>query len=169
MAQNIMYAPPFPQQFPQQFPPQQGMSGLTKLAIAAGIALLLFLIVSKIYESTPLGTGTGTGSTSPSTPTPTPTPPPPKPPVVKPNRPADMIDCGYPDRPRGWYDMEGRGYRNDFCRHIGDYPGWWACTVQGRKNPDGSVQAYSDRGVYQYDASEPFDPYTGTLSGWNCS
>lgn len=137
--------------------PQQGMSTGVKLAIAAGILVVLYLLFKDKVDAYLAGVS----------PTPSPSPSP-APPVVKPARPNTMVDCGYPDRPRGWYDVKGRGYRNDFCRHVGDYPGWWACAVQGEKNADGTDKVYSDRGVYQYDPNAPFDPYNRDLTGWHC-
>jgi hypothetical protein len=69
-----------------------------------------------------------------------------------------MTDCGYSGMPRGWYDMLGRGYRNDFCRNVGTAASpTWMCNIQDV----GDKQAV-------YDPNMPFDPYTGDLTGWHC-
>ena len=43
-----------------------------------------------------------------------------------------IIDCGYRDRPRGWYDIQNQGVKNDYCRVVGD-PGntWFSCYLAG--------------------------------------
>lgn len=79
-------------------------------------------------------------------------------------RPTKMGDCGYPNKPRGWYDTKKRGVRNDYCRYVGDWPGKWVCNVQGTK-ADGSDSVES---ALQYSESEPFDPYQDTMQGFNC-
>lgn len=150
------------QQMATQTTSQQKMSTGVKLAIAAGILVVLYLLFKDEIKAYLAGTGqnsAGTGQNSAQTPNLA---------IAKPARPNTMDDCGYPDRPRGWYDIKGRGYRNDFCRHVGDYPGWWTCAVQGEKNTDGTDKIYSDRDVYQYDPNTPFDPYTKDLTGWHC-
>ena len=144
-----MYMIPMPQQ-------SQGMSTGVKLSIAAGVFVVLYLLFKDKIDAYLAGVP------------PNPSPPVNKPPVNKPARPSTMNDCGYPDRPRGWYDVKGRGYRHDFCRHVGDYPGWWTCAVQGEKNADGTDKIYSDRGVFKYDVDTPFDPYNKDLTGWHC-
>lgn len=45
--------------------------------------------------------------------------PAPPPPVVKP-RAAQIRDCGWQDRLRGWFDAQGQGVRNDYCRYVGN-------------------------------------------------
>lgn len=83
---------------------------------------------------------------------------------VKLARPTKMGDCGYPNRPRGWYDTKKRGVRNDYCRYVGDWPGKWMCNVQGTR-ADGLDSVESE---LQYSESESFDPYQDTMQGFNC-
>lgn len=168
---QVVYAPA------PQMAPSHGLSMPAKLGIAAAVIVVLYILfkdkVDAYLASTSQPAGPSPSGPSPSGPSPSgpsvgPTPSPSPAPAPRPARPSAMVDCGYGDRPRGWYDVKNRGYRNDFCRHVGDYPGWWTCAVQGDTNADGTVKVYSDRGVYQYDPNAPFDPYTGDLTGWHC-
>ena len=82
-----------------------------------------------------------------------------KPPAfVQPARPTTLTDCGYPGMPRGWYDIKGVGYKNDFCRYGGDAasPIWFCKIFNGTDE------------THTYDPNKPFDPYTGNLTGWHC-
>lgn len=55
---------------------------------------------------------------------------PPAPIEVKP-RPSNVVDCGY-DGTRGWYDIQGQGVKNDYCRVVGDGAGaWLSCYLAG--------------------------------------
>ncbi len=166
-------------QYPQQEPP---ISTPVKIAIAAGvIGILYYLLVLSKEPTQPVGPSTPGSPSNPSNPSiyipPTPatpsgpsTPllPGPAKPMQPPARPTNMTDCGYNSQPRGWYDIKGRGYRNDFCRFVGDAPIWWSCAVQGELGPDGKPVMYSENGKYAYDPNTPFDPYTGGLTGWSC-
>jgi len=89
--------------------------------------------------------------------------------VEAPLRPTVMSDCGYSDQPRGWYDVKNRGYRNDFCRHVGDQQNsWWSCVVQGETDAAGNPVFYSQPGRFTYDANTPHDEYKQDLTGWHC-
>jgi Cys-rich repeat protein len=33
-----------------------------------------------------------------------------------------VTDCGYPGSPHGWFDVQGQGVPNDYCRFVGDPP-----------------------------------------------
>jgi hypothetical protein len=51
--------------------------------------------------------------------------------VIKP-RVTTIVDCGYPSRTRGWYDVQNQGVKNDFCRWVGDPPNeWFSCYKAG--------------------------------------
>ena len=91
-----------------------------------------------------------------------------KEPKAVPLRPTTMSDCGYPDRPRGWYDVRNRGYRNDFCRHVGAHPGVWACVIQGDVDANGAQLSHTEIYNYPYNPNTPYDEYKKTLIGGNC-
>lgn len=79
-----------------------------------------------------------------------------------PPRRRTINDCGYKDKPRGWYDLTNSGVKNDFCRHVGSEPNIkWACTLanQGINDQDTSIS---------YDPNTPFEPYNNDLTGWSC-
>jgi len=75
-----------------------------------------------------------------------------------------IIDTGYPDCGEGWYDVQGQGVSNDYCRWVGhcgcrnnraswDDPlltdcSWWSCALAG------GTSQYSEEGIYQ-------EPVTG--------
>ena len=51
-----------------------------------------------------------------------------------------ITDKGIPDpatltHKRGWYDVQGQGVANDYCRYVGDIPSvggiWWSCALAG--------------------------------------
>ena len=47
-------------------------------------------------------------------------------------RQTTITDWGYKDRIRGWYDIQGQGVRNDYCRWVGDGPNiWFSCALAG--------------------------------------
>jgi len=71
------------------------------------------------------------------------------------------VDAGYTDAYRGWYDVQGCGECNDYCRWVGNTgslgdpsvgfslgqnangnPSWWSCRLAG------SDSAYSPRGLF---------------------
>lgn len=77
-----------------------------------------------------LGDGIGTGSTTPVRCTP--------------------ADNGYADADRGWYDAQGLGVANDYCRNVGNYyygagspSNWFSCKLAGHCD-----QEYTSQGVY---------------------
>ena len=78
--------------------------------------------------------------------------------VTPPPRPTTLSDCGYQGMPRGWYDIKGVGYKNDFCRYGGDAsaPIWFCKIFNGTDE------------THTYDPNMPFDPYTDNLTGWHC-
>jgi len=44
---------------------------------------------------------------------------------------AVVTDCGYPT-PRGWYDVQKQGVKNDYCRNVGGPgPVWFSCALAG--------------------------------------
>lgn len=53
---------------------------------------------------------------------------------VKP-RWSNIADCGYGTQLHGWFDAQGQGVKNDYCRFVGDEPGWFACALAGSTNP----------------------------------
>lgn len=55
---------------------------------------------------------------------------------------ATITDCGYPDHPRGWYDVQKLGVANDFCRYVGNPPAYFSCALAG------STAQYSPAGAY---------------------
>jgi len=107
-------------------------------------------------ECTCKRTGSGWATTPAPAPAPTPAP------GSKP-RAADSSDCGYPNRPRGWYDIQGQGVRNDFCRFVGNWPGWFSCKLAG------STAEMTAQGTYpDAKGNDAHDPYTGGFTGHNC-
>jgi hypothetical protein len=70
-------------------------------------------------------------------------------------RPAKIIDCGYPDMTRGWYDFSGQGVRNDYCRFVGNNT--FSCQMAGSTKP------YADQA--QADANKPHDPFVTPYGG----
>lgn len=61
-------------------------------------------------------------------------------------------DCGYAGKTRGWYDVQGQGVRNDYCRMVGDGGNpTFTCYLAG----SGSDYSF-DRKV---DPNSPHDPY----------
>ena len=78
--------------------------------------------------------------------------------IIIPPRPTTLTDCGYPGLPRGWYDIKGVGYKNDFCRNVGDAASpIWSCKIFN-----------GDNETHTYDPNMPFDAYKGDLTGWHC-
>jgi hypothetical protein len=55
-------------------------------------------------------------------------------PVIKP-KPEKLLDCGYQHLRRGWYDAQGQGAKNDYCRFVGPGAGvphrWFSCYLAG--------------------------------------
>lgn len=46
-----------------------------------------------------------------------------------------IVDCGYSNLKRGWYDIQGQGSRNDYCRFVGGPgPVWMSCAINGFTN-----------------------------------
>ena len=48
-------------------------------------------------------------------------------------RPILVQDCGYAGT-GGWYDVQGQGVKNDYCRTVGDNPKFRACALAGTNN-----------------------------------
>lgn len=48
-------------------------------------------------------------------------------------RPVLVQDCGYAGT-GGWYDVQGQGVKNDYCRTVGDNPKFTACALAGTNN-----------------------------------
>ncbi|MDE2097676.1 MAG: hypothetical protein KGL39_10545 [Patescibacteria group bacterium] len=44
-------------------------------------------------------------------------------------RATSIADCGYQDKLHGWFDVQGQGAKNDYCRYIGD--GKFICKLAG--------------------------------------
>lgn len=91
--------------------------------------------------------------------TPSGTPPPAPPPAltstsIKP-RPAKIIDCGYGDRPRAWYDIQGQGAQNDYCRYVGNHPGRFSCQLAGGTSPS------TPPGLYDGKINDPHTLFEG--------
>jgi hypothetical protein len=62
--------------------------------------------------------------------------------AVKWERPSTIIDCGYANKAKGWYDVVGQGYKNDYCRYVGDSP-FFSCQLSdGSTNytPEGDAR-----------------------------
>jgi len=76
-------------------------------------------------------------------------------PVVLPRQTAETIkDCGYGGSwARGWYDVQGQGVKNDYCRYVGDSP-YVSCALAG------STDQFSTRGVYDLGGSKVLNPNT---------
>ena len=48
----------------------------------------------------------------------------------------NIIDRGYSNMYRGWYDVLGRGIKNDYCRFVGNYPNIiFNCMLAGTNEP----------------------------------
>ena len=71
-------------------------------------------------------------------------------------KPNKIIDCGYNGQPKGWYDINNQGAKNDFCRYVGDSPEWFSCMIAGSNQP------YTPREKV-INPNLPHDPFTG----WN--
>jgi len=71
-------------------------------------------------------------------------------------KPNKIIDCGYYGQPKGWYDINNQGAKNDFCRYVGDSPEWFSCMIAGSNQP------YTPREKV-INPNLPHDPFTG----WN--
>lgn len=81
--------------------------------------------------------------------------------AIKP-RPTSMADCGYPQKVRGWFDMQGQGVKNDFCRYVGDWPGYFSCQLAG-------TTTNTPKGEYPDSReNDPHDAYKGEFTGHNC-
>jgi Cys-rich repeat protein len=67
-----------------------------------------------------------------------------KPPAVKPRR-TYVPDCGNEDHLHGWFDAQGQGVPNDYCRYVfygsPDKP-WFACALAGGSDSYGTKGAY---------------------------
>jgi hypothetical protein len=55
-----------------------------------------------------------------------------------PRRGANIFDCGYAaPEPRGWYDAQKQGARNDYCRTVGPPQGKrFSCALAGTDTPN---------------------------------
>lgn len=70
-------------------------------------------------------------------------------------------DCGYPQQPRGFVDVNKTGVRNSFCRVVGNGDRW-VCDA-----PDGKSQILNE--VFTNQGDLPMDAYApGYFVGWNC-
>ena len=58
---------------------------------------------------------------------------------------------------QGWYDAQGQGVANDYCRMVGDGSPWFSCALAGTPVGNGGC-AYTAPGEYLYDSS------TGTIT-----
>lgn len=180
MAQNFaqpmpQFTPPPMQQFAQ--PQQSGMSKGAKiflgLFVVGVIVVVYFVATSTSSAPTPPGGSSGSGTlnnNSNSTPssassnTPTtgyagssnPTTPTSNPTILA--RTEKITDCGFTDLKRGWYDIQGQGVKNDYCRYVSDRPkadgtgGWFSCMLAG------SSDAYTPRSRI-IDPNLPHEPY----------
>lgn len=75
-------------------------------------------------------------------------------------------DCGYHDKPRGWFDLDGKGVFNDFCRYVGGSDteaAWWSCTKASEAD-----NVISEKGKYTF-TSNPNPYYGGLLGGAACN
>lgn len=101
-------------------------------------------VVGAIKDGIP-ASGSGSGSTNK---------------TIKPRWARDkLVDLGYDWQPRGWYDMQNQGVRNDYCRHVGDGGppgGWFSCSLAGSDQPY-TANPYTGGGPL-YDDSLPHDP-----------
>lgn len=135
------------------------MSTAAKIALITGIILvviiLMVVVVSVMNPAAPSAPVANPPTTFPIK----------LPPIVPQAKPrtTNVADCGYPSRPRGWYDVQGQGARNDFCRFVGDLPGWFTCKLAG------SNVEMTPQGKYpSTKGDEPHDPYTGGFTGRGC-
>lgn len=67
-----------------------------------------------------------------------------------PGRPCPL-DAGYPDRKRGWFDMQNQGVNNDYCRWVGDASNpWFSCVLAGSElDITPREVSYSDNVLYE--------------------
>jgi hypothetical protein len=73
-------------------------------------------------------------------------------------KPTKITDCGYDGQLKGWYDIQGQGERNDFCRYVGS-PEWFSCELAGTNKPYTPLTDY-------YEQNQPHDPFNG---GYGCA
>ena len=119
------------------------------LAIILGVGLLIVSLLALAYFMWPVE--------APAVLPPAGVTPPPAV-VAPPARPTTLSDCGYQGLPRGWYDIKGVGYKNDFCRNVGDAATpTWSCKIFN-----------GDNETHTYDPNMPFDKYENNLTGWHC-
>jgi hypothetical protein len=78
------------------------------------------------------------------------------PPVVVKPRPKSVNDCGYDSADRGWYDAQGQGVKNDFCRRVGD-GSWFACQLAGKSPADGPGWHLTPKGAMDHLIGKDFD------------
>lgn len=83
---------------------------------------------------------------------------------IKP-RPTVIADCGYNTGDRGWYDAQGQGVKNDYCRRVGDDMSWFACQLAGKTPADGPIWHLTEKGKYDHLVGKDFD---SNISGTNC-
>ena len=75
-----------------------------------------------------------------------------------------ITDCGFDDLKRGWYDVQGQGRKNDFCRYVGDRPdangngGWFSCMLAGTSD------AYTPM-ARVINPNSPYEPYVAGTHG----
>jgi hypothetical protein len=162
---------------PQYAPPQQsGMSRGAKiflvLLVIGIIVILYFVATSTSTAPIPPGDSSGAGklnnnsatqpSASSNTPTTgyagssNPTVPTSNPTILA--RTEKINDCGFADLRRGWYDIQGQGVKNDYCRYVDTRPkadgtgGWFSCMLAGSSN------AYTPK-TRVIDPNLPHEPY----------
>lgn len=84
---------------------------------------------------------------------------------IKPRR-TDFGDCGYRNTSpsEGWYDAQGQGESNDYCRYVGNQPhepgshnNWFACALAGEKWSYSNVKKYTDTSPW-LDTYQPLEP-----------
>jgi len=76
-----------------------------------------------------------------------------------------IVDFGYPNCGAGWFDVQGQGVANDYCRWVGNCGcrgscSWWSCALAGTTNP------YTLRDEYnEYQVSGPFSKGASVSNG----
>eukprot|EP00808_Paulinella_micropora_P009603 g9125.t1 len=63
-------------------------------------------------------------------------------------QPQTISDLGYGNRMRGWYDAQGQGICNDYCRYVGPGGGysfaWFSCALAGSVDPNTAPNVYRE-------------------------
>ena len=81
------------------------------LGVAVVLAIITVVVIVSATSDTPNSTSDTSGTTSDNSST-----------ATAMAKPTHVADPGYGNRERGWYDAFGTGFKDTYCRHVGDEP-----------------------------------------------